>query len=109
MPTQVYKDLLEVMKSRRGAYAGKDIPEFYELVEELFTPEEAQVNNALSRKPLPAWDIAKQMGRDANEIQAILDTMADKGLCKTFMVDGCRCYQGVPFIPGIFEYQFMPG
>ena len=109
MPAQVYKDLLEVMKSRRGVYAGMDIPEFYELVEELFTPEEAEVNNALSRKPLPAGDIAKEMGRNENEIQTILDTMADKGLCKTFMVDNRRCYQGAPFIPGIFEYQFMAG
>jgi Pyruvate/2-oxoacid:ferredoxin oxidoreductase delta subunit len=83
MPAQVYKDLLEVMKSRRGPYAGMDIPEFYELVEELFTPEEAEVNNALGRKPLPAGDIAKEMGRDENEIQTILDTMADRGLCKT--------------------------
>ncbi len=109
MSAQVYKDLLEVMKSRRGPYAGMDIPEFYELVEELFTPREAEVNNVLGKKPLPAGDIAKEMGRDENEIQAILETMADKGLCKTYMVDGGRRYQGVPFIPGIFEYQFMGG
>ena len=42
MATQeVYKQLLEVMKKRRGGYSGMDIPEFYALVEELFTPEEA--------------------------------------------------------------------
>lgn len=109
MSDQVYKDLLEVMKSRRGSYAGMDIPEFYELVEELFTPEEAEVNNALGRKPLPAGEIAKEIGRDETEIQAILETMADKGLCKTYMEDDGRRYQGVPFIPGIFEYQFMGG
>jgi hypothetical protein len=34
-----------VMKSRGGPYAGTDVPEFLALVEELFTPEEAQVNN----------------------------------------------------------------
>ncbi len=29
MTEQVYRDLLEVMKSRRGAYGGMDIPEFF--------------------------------------------------------------------------------
>jgi len=109
MTQQVYRDLLEVMKSRRGAYAGMDIPEFFELVEVLFTPQEAEVNNALPRKPAPAADIANELGRDEKELQTILEEMADKGLCKTFIRDGVRLYQGVPFIPGIFEYQFMDG
>ena len=47
MAQKVYQQLMEVMKNRRGAYAGMDIPEFYELVEALFTPDEAEVNNAL--------------------------------------------------------------
>lgn len=109
MTEQVYKDLLEVMKSRRGGFAGMDIPEFFELVEELFTPQEAEVNNALTRKPATAADIAKALGRDEGELQTILEEMADKGLCMTFVKDGVRLYQGAPFMPGIFEYQFMPG
>ncbi len=109
MTEQVYKDMLEVMKSRRGPYAGMDIPEFFELVEMLFTPQEAEINNALKPKPSPAGDIAKELGRSEAEIAGILETMADKGLCKTFVRDDVRLYQGVPFIPGIFEYQFMDG
>jgi Pyruvate/2-oxoacid:ferredoxin oxidoreductase delta subunit len=35
--------------------------------------------------------------------------MADKGLCQTFKKDGVRHYLATPFMPGIFEYQFMPG
>jgi Pyruvate/2-oxoacid:ferredoxin oxidoreductase delta subunit len=109
MTEQVYKDLLEVMKNRRGAYAGMDIPEFFELVEFLFTPQEAEVNNALPRKSASAADIAKEMGRDENEIKEILETMADKGLCAVYVDNGASLYQGVPFMPGIFEYLFMPG
>jgi Pyruvate/2-oxoacid:ferredoxin oxidoreductase delta subunit len=109
MSAEVYKQMLEVMKSRRGAFAGMDIPEFYALVEELFTPEEAEVNNVLTRKPAAAAEIARELGRDENEIQKILEAMADKGLCAVFMENGVSFYQGVPFIPGIFEYQFMPG
>ena len=44
MSKEVYKELLEVMKKRGGGYSGMDIPEFYDLVEELFTPEEAEIN-----------------------------------------------------------------
>ena len=104
-----YKELYEVMKSRRGPYTGIEIPEFYEMVEELFTPQEAEVNNAMPRKPATAADIAGEMNREEKEIKPILETMADKGLCKTFLKDNVRLYQGEPFMPGIFEYQFMSG
>ena len=53
MAQKVFQELLEVMKSRGGPYAGLDVPEFFALVEELFDPEEAEINNALSRKPAP--------------------------------------------------------
>lgn len=109
MSREVYQQLLAVMQNRRGPYAGLDIPEFYALVEELFTPEEAEVNNVMGRQPETAKQIADKLDRDENEIRAILEIMADKGLCATFKSDGVRLYLGVAFMPGIFEYQFMPG
>lgn len=109
MSKEVYKQMLEVMQKRRGSYAGMDIPEFYAMVEALFTEEEAEVNNAMPAKPATAEQIAEQMGRDQGQIKAILETMADKGLCKTFKDKDIRYYQGMPFMLGIFEYQFMPG
>ena len=59
MKSQAYKQMLEVMLKRGGPYAGMDIPEFYALVEELFSPEEAEVNNALSRNPVTAAELCK--------------------------------------------------
>jgi Pyruvate/2-oxoacid:ferredoxin oxidoreductase delta subunit len=109
MPDQVSRDLLRVMQTRRGPYAGMDIPEFYELVEFLFTPEEAAINNALPYKPATAAAIARTLDRDEAETARALDKMADQGLCATFVVNGVRVYRGVPFMPGIFEYQFMSG
>ena len=58
MESQVYKDMLDVMIKRGGSYAGMDIPEFYALVQELFTPGEAELNNALPRNPVTAEEIA---------------------------------------------------
>ena len=109
MAQQIYQDLYAVMKNRRGPYTGVEIPEFYAMVEELFTPQEAEVNNVMPRKPVTAAELAGEMNRDESEIKATLETMADKGLCKTYRQDDVRLYQAEPFMPGIFEYQFMSG
>jgi len=109
MTQEVYRQMLDVMKQRRGPYTGIDIPEFYTLMEELFTPREAAVNNVMSRKPATVAEIAADMGEGNAAIEPILEAMADKGLCKTFVRDGVRYYQGEPFMPGIFEYQFISG
>jgi len=109
MSKQVYKELLEVMKKRGGGYSGMDIPEFYKMVEEMFTPQEAEVNNALPRGPVTAKDMAEIMKRDEGEVEEILESMANKGLCVSINKDGTRFYQGARFMPGILEFQFMPG
>jgi len=93
MSKEVYKELLAVMKKRGGGYSGMDIPEFYELVEELFTPEEAEVNNAMPRRPFTAKVMAEEMGRDAAEIKEILEAMANKGICIAVNMDGTQFYQ----------------
>ncbi len=109
MPQEVYRRMLEVMQSRRGPYAGMDLPEFYALMEALFTPEQAEVNNFLPSKPVSAAEVSNRMHWEKGRVERILESMADQGLCATFVEDGVRLYRGVPFMPGIFEYQFLPG
>ena len=109
MSQEVYRQLLEVMKKRGGGYAGMDIPEFFEMAEVLFTPAEAEVNNAMPKTPVTAKDMAGIMGREEKEIEAVLESMADKGLCLAITMDKTRFYQSARFMPGIFEFQFMPG
>jgi len=109
MAQEVYRELLEVMKKRGGAYSGMDIPEFYALVEELFTPEEAAVNNAMPRGPFKAADLAEIMGREEEELREILEGMADGGLCIGLNLDGTQFYQSARFMVGIFEFVFMAG
>jgi electron transport complex protein RnfB len=106
---EVYRQLLDVMKKRGGGYSGMDIPEFYALAEELFTPGEAEVNNAMPRGPFAAKDLAKEMGRDEAEVGPILEAMANKGLCMAVKRNGTPFYQSARFMPGILEFQFMPG
>ena len=109
MDKSVYKELLEVMKSRKGAYSGADIPEFYAMVEEMFTPEEARVNNAMPKGAFTAANMAEIMGMDEKACQKILESMADKGLCRALNKEGGTIYMAAPFMPGILEFVFISG
>ena len=97
------------MAMRGGRYPGMDIPEFYNLVRELFTPEEAKVCVAQPQGFNPAKVIAGAMGKQEEEVAPILEAMADKGLCIAAHVEETTVYSGIPFVPGIFEFQFMRG
>jgi Pyruvate/2-oxoacid:ferredoxin oxidoreductase delta subunit len=75
----------------------------------LFAPEEAEVNNVMPRGPFTARDLAAQMGRDEKKIREILEGMANKGICMAMTMNGTQFYQSARFMPGILEFQFMPG
>ena len=108
MDEQVYKDMIEVMNKRSIAYGGMDIPEFYQVVRALFSPEEAEINNAMPQNTFSAADLAEIMGRDEAELAGKLKQMADKGLCSTYLKGDLRLFRSVPLLPGIFELVFMP-
>ena len=109
MIEEEYRKLCTVMSQRGGLYPGMDIPEFYAMARELFTPQEAALAAAIPFKPAPASVIAREMGKNEKEVTDLLEAMADKGLCSSFQRDGVRYYVGAPFVPGIFEFQFMRG
>ncbi|MBU2549847.1 MAG: 4Fe-4S binding protein [Proteobacteria bacterium] len=109
MPDEVYKELCQTMTKRGGRYPGRDIPEFYALVEVLFTPEEAAFSNAMPRGFFTAAQLAEALGRDEASTEAFLESMADKWLCVAGEMGGTRFYSSAPFVPGIFEFQFMSG
>jgi Pyruvate/2-oxoacid:ferredoxin oxidoreductase delta subunit len=104
-----YRKLCQTLAQRGGRYPGMDIPEFYAVAQELFKPEEAAIAAAMPLKPAPASAIAKEVTREEKEVERLLEKMADKGLCSSFTRDGVRYYVTVPFVPGIFEFQFMRG
>ena len=109
MTQDVYRELLAVMKKRGGNYAGLDIPEFFAMVEVMFTPDEAEINNAMPRGPFTAAGLSEGIGKDVTVVETILEGMADKGLCMALKMEGTQYYQSARFMPGILEYQFMSG
>lgn len=106
---EVYRRLCQEMSKRGGEYPGMEIPEFYALAEALFTREEAEVYLAISRGYHPANAIAAEMDKRAEEVEIILEAMADKGLCAAGKMGDTTFYGSIPFAPGIFEFQFMRG
>ncbi len=109
MAEEVYRKFCEAMAKRGGRYPGMDIPEFYAMIEVLYTPEEAAVFLAIPRGFHPASNIAKEMGKSEEDVAVILEAMAEKGLCRAGEMEGTRYYGTLPFVPGIFEFQFMRG
>jgi Pyruvate/2-oxoacid:ferredoxin oxidoreductase delta subunit len=109
MAEEVYRKFCEAMAERGGRYPGVDIPEFYAMIKALYAPEEAEVFLAIPRGLHPAGTIARAMGKPEEEVENILETMADKGLCQAGEIKGMRYYCTLPFVPGIFEFQFMRG
>jgi Pyruvate/2-oxoacid:ferredoxin oxidoreductase delta subunit len=105
----IYKQLCEATGKRGGMYPGMDIPEFYELAEELFSPEEAAVYMAIPRGFSPAETVAKNLGKNEEEVATLLESMADKGLCTAGRMGEKTFYGAPPLVPGIFEFQFMRG
>jgi len=93
---ECYRKLCQAMAQRGGRYPGMDIPEFYPLVQELFSPEEAAIAAVMAPKPVPASAIAKEMNREEKEVEPLLERMADKGLCSSFAQGGSASTWGFP-------------
>ncbi len=109
MSKETYQQLGETMAKRGRGSRPVDIPEYGEMLRVLFTPEEAEIQNAMPPERFTPDVIARATGRSNEEVTAILEAMANKGLCLSYARGGTRYYVGPPLMPGIFEYQFMRG
>lgn len=110
MTEAIYERLTEAMSLRGGALPVVKSPELTALLEELFTPEEAELAIKMPVTAISAETFAKEIiGGDVNGVGGILETMADKGLVFTAERNSVRFYTLMPLVPGIFEMQFMKG
>lgn len=100
---------MEKFAKRGGVYPGMDIPEFYEMARELFSPEEASVAVGIPKGFSTAEQVARALGRSEEEVESILKAMVRKGLCASGKMNEKEFYFLPPFVPGIFEYQFLRG
>ncbi|MEE8471185.1 MAG: 4Fe-4S binding protein [Dehalococcoidia bacterium] len=109
MSEPIYDSLIEALGRRGGAVPAIKCPELYSLVEELFTPEEAELASQMPANPISVADLAAETGRDPGEVGRLMDGMANKGLVISRERGGVDLFTVLQMMPGIFEYQFLKG
>lgn len=75
------------------------------LLQRLFTEEEAELFLHLSPLLENPEDIAKRLNRDPDQLMAMMEQMAQKGLLFRKRKGDSVRYSAVPYVVGIFEFQ----
>ena len=86
-----------------------EAPEIYEILQILFSEEEAALVSNLAYMAKPAEAIAEKAGISPEEAAEMLESLADRGLVLASDRGGVRGYSMLPLMPGIFEFPFMNG
>jgi Fe-S-cluster-containing hydrogenase component 2 len=102
-----YERLREILDSHPAtAPKTKSIDEILQL---LFTPEEAALAVHMSFKHKNVSKIAQAAGVAQDNAQKNLESMANKGIIYSRTKEGEKLYGLLPLIPGLFEFPFMKG
>ena len=110
MNNPVYDRLAAAINARGTSVPAVKCREYYELVEFLFTPEEATIFCAMPIDYASVEEIGANLGRkDFTKLAEELEKMGDKGLVHIKGEPGRRQYQALPFVPGIIEFQLWRG
>jgi formate hydrogenlyase subunit 6/NADH:ubiquinone oxidoreductase subunit I len=91
-------------KSPQGAPASKSL---FQILEVLFTKEEAGLVSVLPIKPFTVKSAAKKWKKKEAEAKAILDELADKGLLLDMFDGKKQTYIIPPTMAGFFEFSIM--
>jgi ferredoxin len=109
MDKSLLKELCDNLNVRGGSLPALHIPEMFELLEELFTEEEAKVACEMPPTATSLQDLSEGLSRPTEDIYPLLESMADKGVVATRKKHGVVLYKLLPVVPGFFEFQFMRG
>lgn len=105
-----------VAKDLYGALAGKidgmmvrapQTAAFRGILEALYSKEEAALIVGMPFGLSTLERIARVTGRDAAELQPLLERLCDKGLVVDVNLGGTYHYMPAPFVIGIFEFTMM--
>jgi len=110
MAKAIYDKLAGALNARSMAVPAVPCAEYYSLVEFLFTEDEAAIVCAMPIEYARVEDIAANLGiKDLKKLTAQLETMGDKGLIHIKEENRVKLYEGLPFVPGLIEFQLMTG
>ncbi|MDD5648206.1 MAG: 4Fe-4S binding protein [Dehalococcoidia bacterium] len=110
MVDAIYDKLAAALNARGTTVPAIICQEYYDLVQFLFTPEEAAIACAMPIEYAAVAEIAKNLGtKDIGKVSSQLESMGDKGLIHIKESGGKKLYEGLPFVPGLIEFQLMKG
>ena len=109
MTQPAYERLAEALKMRGGGVPVLHCREFFALMEELFTPEEADLAAKMPMGLVSAAKLAEETGGDSKVVEQLLESMANKGLLTSYEREEGLVYELLKLLPGIYEAQFSTG
>ena len=104
---QTYRRLAERLNALPNGFPPTKSGVELQLLEKLFTLEEATVAGVMGRKRETADDIAHRAGTDPRETAKILKGMVRKGLVRMKREERSLRFSLMPFIVGFYEEQLL--
>lgn len=109
MKDTTFDKLADAIKLRGGGVPVVKCPELREVLEELFTEEEASLACLLPEDAASVDMLVAQTERSRKEIEELLEFMASKGLVLSLKDGDKRTYRLFGLAPSIFENQLSTG
>lgn len=109
MQQTLLTQLCDALNRLGGMTPAIPCPELFDVLDALFTEDEAAVAAKMPPAARSLEDLSRYMDRPAETLLPLLESMAGKGIVLTREKDGVTLYRLMPLMPGIFEFQFMRG
>ena len=109
MDELTYDKLADAIERRGGGVPTVKCQDFRDIMEELFTEEEAMVAAILPETPASADMLIDQAKLSQVELEKHLESMARKGTLFSIKVSDKRYYVLFPLVPGMMENQLLTG
>lgn len=103
--SQVYSRLAKHLDTLPAGFPSTESGVELRILKRLFTPQEAEAALGLTMKQEPASSIAERLNTDEKELEALLETMAGKGLIFRSSRGDTPVYMASQFVVGIWEYH----
>ncbi|MBN1375418.1 MAG: 4Fe-4S binding protein [Dehalococcoidia bacterium] len=109
MDDRTYDQLADALRRKGGGIPAVKCKEFRNVIDALFTEEEAILASQMPEMLVSADMLADKTKQDQQHVADLLDKMTKKGLLFSLNRQGTNLYTLLAFVPGIFENQFNTG
>ena len=103
----IYKKLARELDKIPEGYPETGSGVELKILAKLFTPEQAELAGHLNLEPQLAKIIAKKIGWEERQAFVALKEMTKKGLIEAERGKGGLAFKLIPFVVGIYEYQYV--